>query len=151
MEKTVILLRVKDDKNQTKGFLSVLDKFDSPNLLLATLELPWRDNQSQLSCIPPGEYICKAHDSPSFGNFKDSDRGAYLILNVPNRSLCLFHPANYVTQLRGCVAVGLSFADLNNDGVFDLVSSRKAMKKFKDACGQEFKLIIKNAWTQPTT
>ena len=34
---------------------------------LYTTELPWRDNATQVSCIPKGVYRCEAINSPRFG------------------------------------------------------------------------------------
>jgi hypothetical protein len=48
---------------------------------------------------------------------------------VPGRSNILIHPANYVSQLRGCIAIGLDGADINGDGLIDVTSSKKAVKK----------------------
>lgn len=70
-----------------------------------TVELPWRDNRSQRSCIPPGAYRCALVKSPKFGR-------VYGVQNVPGRSNVLIHSANlagdvemgYTTQLHGCIA-----------------------------------------------
>lgn len=75
-----------------------------PNVCRTT-ELPWRDNRSQRSCIPPGTYRCAIVQSPRFGR-------VYGVQNVPGRSAVLIHPANfagdvdmgYDTQLHGCIA-----------------------------------------------
>lgn len=70
-----------------------------------TLELPWRDNLRQRSCIPPGRYRCALVRSPRFGT-------VYGVQDVPGRSHVLLHAANlagdvdagWVTQLHGCIA-----------------------------------------------
>lgn len=70
-----------------------------------TLELPWRDNMPQRSCIPPAVYRCAIVKSPRFGR-------VYGVMNVPGRSAVLIHPANFAgdvdkgwtTQLHGCIA-----------------------------------------------
>ncbi|PRZ19584.1 DUF5675 family protein [Flavobacterium granuli] len=63
-----------------------------------TIELPWKDNLSQVSCIPEGEYFLEKRYSSRFGWHLE-------VLNVPNRSLILFHPANNaLKELRGCIA-----------------------------------------------
>lgn len=62
-----------------------------------SLELPWLDNQSGVSCIPEGEYeLLKRH----------SDKhGWHLHLQgTGKRKLILIHEANYISQLRGCIA-----------------------------------------------
>lgn len=65
-----------------------------------TLELPWRENAHGVSCIPPGTYPVTLKFSPKF------QRMMPLILDVPGRTSILIHPANSVTELEGCVAIG---------------------------------------------
>mgnify|MGYP001069855478 CR=1 FL=1 len=55
---------------------------------------------------------------------------------MPNRSECKFHSANYVSQLNGCVAPGLYFKDIDNDGLLDVAASYQALMKFHDAMGR---------------
>lgn len=70
-----------------------------------TVELPWRDNRPQRSCIPPGTYRCAIVNSPKFGR-------VYGVANVPGRSHILIHAANlggdvdkgWATHLQGCIA-----------------------------------------------
>lgn len=70
-----------------------------------SLELPWRDNRRQVSCIPTGRYRCEMRSSPKFGR-------VYCLLNVPGRSNILIHSANLAgdvrlrwdAQLQGCIA-----------------------------------------------
>lgn len=64
-----------------------------------TLELPWHDNAEDISCIPGGLYLCKRIVSPHFGD-------VFEIQNVPGRSHILLHKANFLSDLKGCVAVG---------------------------------------------
>lgn len=81
----------------------------------ATGELPDRANQRGISCINPGVYLCKWAESPTKG-------WCYHIQDVPGRSNCLIHAANWmgdnqkgwVSQLRGCIAPGLSIGELMN-------------------------------------
>lgn len=63
-----------------------------------TLELPWVGNQKQLSCIPEGQYVLKRRYSERFKEHLE-------VLDVPNRTLILFHPANNAQrELQGCIA-----------------------------------------------
>ena len=70
-----------------------------------TVELPWRDNARQRSCIPPGAYTCALVQSPRFGR-------VYGVQAVPGRSHVLIHAANlggdveqgWATHLHGCIA-----------------------------------------------
>lgn len=63
-----------------------------------TLELPWVGNQKQLSCIPEGRYTLKKRYSERFKEHLE-------VMDVVNRSLILFHPANNAQrELKGCIA-----------------------------------------------
>lgn len=65
-----------------------------------TLELPWKDNKTGISCIPTGTYKVVKRHSPKY---KDHLH----VLDVPGRSWILFHPANRTSELRGCIAPGV--------------------------------------------
>jgi hypothetical protein len=81
-----------------------------------TLELPWRDNQRMVSCIPPGEYPCVWGLSPRLKRF------TYRVQGVPGRDGVLIHSANFagdhtqgwIAQLNGCIALGKRQGVLKN-------------------------------------
>lgn len=63
-----------------------------------TIELPWLNNQRQISCIPEGRYELKRRYSTRFKEHIE-------VCNVPGRSRILLHPANdALKELRGCIA-----------------------------------------------
>lgn len=63
-----------------------------------SIELPWRNNQQQVSCIPEGSYPILKRYSKRFGWHLH-------LQNVPGRSMILIHPANNaIKELRGCIA-----------------------------------------------
>ena len=103
--------------------------------LCKILELPWKNNERRVSCIPEGEYRVIAHKSRKFGH-------CFWVRDVPGRSEILIHPANYTRQLLGCLAPGLDFGDIDGDGVIDVKSSRKAMDKLLTTLPREFTLQI---------
>lgn len=112
----VILNRFNQSKYQTLGELL----FDG-KVLCKTLELPYMSNQRGKSCIPTGEYTVVRRVSPKYGEH-------FHLVDVPGRQWILIHPANYVSQLLGCIAVGKSHRDINGDGRKDLTSSVDTMK-----------------------
>lgn len=65
-----------------------------------TLELPWRDNQQNISCIPEGRYDIRLTYSQKFC------RVLPLVMDVPNRSGIRVHAANRPEEITGCIAVG---------------------------------------------
>lgn len=135
----VLLERFESGDQGTFGRLSVGD------LVLFTLELPWRENQSDHSCIPEGEYQCMWTMSAHF------HRGMYLVSEVPDRAGIRIHSANlagdrdlgYRAQLNGCIALGESLGSL--DGQKALLSSAPAVRQFVKLLGQKpFTLEIRN-------
>ena len=79
--------------NGTNGQLKCEGK-----LICNTIELPWKNNETKVSCIPEGEYFLSKRYSPKFQWHLE-------VLDVQNRSLILFHPANNALQeLHGCIA-----------------------------------------------
>ena len=115
--------------------------------VMHTLELPWRDNKQQRSCIPVGSYKCAIVKSPKFGR-------VYGVLNVPGRSNVLIHSANFAgdvekgwtSQLHGCIAPAMRVGQMrNNAGAMQSAGlvSRTALNRLMEwADGQPFELEI---------
>lgn len=88
-----------------------------------TLERPNLNNQkdnpatpeNESSCISEGEYLCKRYSSEKFPD-------TWEVTNVPNRSKILFHPANKINELLGCIAPCRQVIDMNPRGVKDVNS-----------------------------
>lgn len=70
-----------------------------------TLELPWKNNQRTISCIPEGKYLAR------LGTFKPDIE----LLGVPDRSAIEIHRANLASELRGCIAVGKELGMLRGE------------------------------------
>ena len=102
-----------------------------------TLELPWLDNASRISCIPVGEYECEKRAATAAIPYEH-----ILIKDVKDRAGICIHKANYYTQLRGCIAVGDGLVDLNNDGEFDVKNSSKTFEKLMELLPETFTIII---------
>lgn len=67
-------------------------------LICYTIELPWRDNASRVSCIPEGNYFIVKRYSAKY-------RWHMEVAGVPNRQFILIHPANdALRELQGCIA-----------------------------------------------
>jgi Family of unknown function (DUF5675) len=68
------------------------------SLVTYTIELPWKNNQARVSCIPEGRYELIKRFSPKFGRHLQ-------IMNVCAREYILIHPANEaLRELKGCIA-----------------------------------------------
>ena len=121
--------------HQCLGILTIFDDNNFPKWGCRTVELPDLDNQKYISCIPEGEYWCIARNSPKYGDH-------FHILDVPNRGYILIHNANYVEEVRGCVAVGLHHTDINGDGYRDVNRSKQTLKDLNRELPDRFKLKI---------
>lgn len=128
------LKRIQDDDKQTLGELIVRDG-DEVKFECKTLELPDKDNQKRISCIPKGEYEVVKRWSEKYGNH-------FHVLNVPNRSYILIHHGNYNRHTKGCILVGYAHLDINADGYRDVTSSRKTMEVLNSILPERFTLDI---------
>lgn len=81
-----------------------------------TMELPWKDNQKDISCIPVGTYPVELFHSIKFGK-------CFKIQGVPGRDAILIHKGNYNRDTHGCILPGKDFADLDKDGNQDITAS----------------------------
>ena len=134
--KVVRIIRDWQDKTQTLGRCTIYDEEGKPIFSCMSLERGWRDNESRVSCVPLGNYIAVLEYSDKF------DTDLWELKNVPNRSECKFHSANYWYQLNGCIALGRSLADINKDGYNDVTSSRNTMKSFHKALESETRIEV---------
>ena len=136
LETGINLLIIRDTftENSTIGKL-----FINGEEFCDTLELPWRDNQRSVSCIPAGEYKARIRLP------RESASRNYihlLVQDVPDRSYILFHRGNTAKDSRGCVLVGQSRKQDyvgNSRLAMDLL-----MKEIINLGGENIKLIIKN-------
>ena len=130
----VIIKRFIHENKQTLGDLFVRDG-EEEVFSCKTLELPWLDNQVRVSCMPEGKYTVKKRNSPKYDDH-------FHIQDVPGRTYILIHHGNYYTDILGCVLVGTSHTDINNDGLRDVTASRNTMKKLNEILPDEFELEV---------
>jgi len=100
-----------------------------------TIELPWKNNERRVSCVPEGKYFLRKRYTKKYQLHIE-------ILNVKGRSGILFHPANNaLTELNGCIApvTKISGAGLG-------LMSRKACAALKtlvyEALAQNEKVVL---------
>lgn len=134
--KNVYLLRTSTSDMGTEGVLI------TNGFMCKMIELPWRENQHNISCIPSGEYLVKIRKSPKYGKI-------YWVTNVPNRSFVLIHTGNYAgdeskryrSDSWGCLLIGQKFGWLNKQRV--VLNSRITLRRFMNHMNYEsFKLHI---------
>ena len=100
--------------------------------LCSTIELPWKNNEPKVSCIPEGDYELRKRWSRRFGNH-------FMLLDVPERSYILVHPANdAVRELKGCIAP-VSFLSGEGKGL----QSKAAFQKLSELIHPELLKVNK--------
>ena len=136
--RTALLTRQASEDQGTLG------SFYSWGFSCMTLELPWRDNQKNISCIPAGRYITKLIYSQKF-------KDVYWLREVEDRTGILIHAGTWAgdkekgfkTHSYGCILLGkYSGIYQNQKAVFyskPMVNALMAwMKK------EEFELEVRN-------
>ena len=132
MEK-INLIRKEFYTTCTRGHLLVRDT------VFYILELPWRDNLPNISCVPTGEYEVVYLPVSSSGKYKN----VYLLRNVPGRGGVLIHNGNIVDHTHGCLLIGLSLTTMA--GRLAIANSRTALFNFTNLLNQKnFTLQIAN-------
>lgn len=122
---------------ETKQTLGDLEVADSGNKIFncKTLELPWLNNQRNISCIPNGTYTVVKRMSEKYGTH-------FQILNVPDRSMILIHCGNYYSHTQGCILVGSNYQDINKDDMRDVIESKNTLIKLYALMPDKFELKI---------
>jgi len=106
-----------------------------------TLELPWNngDNHPDLSCILPGQYQAQLVMSPHFGFLVPR------LQNVPGRTLIEQHPANFPSDLLGCIGIGAGIDIL--EGQTAIINSDVAFHDYMTMInGLSFAIQINNSF-----
>lgn len=103
---------------------------------LFTLELPWKNNEISVSCVPEGEYPCILRQSPKYG-------WKYWLQNTAPRSFVLIHGGNLVRHTQGCILPGKRQGVLH--GEVAVLNSRAAVSELHAYFDNEpFDLVICN-------
>ena len=103
-----------------------------------TLELPWKSNSHNISCIPAGIYTVV--------KIKPTEKRPYFyfwVKDVPGRDGILMHRGNYTRDLRGCLLGGDSHKDLDGDDIVDVTNTTGTLKILTDLMPDSFKLHIR--------
>lgn len=139
MKATITVLREPGQDKQTTGRLDAV-RNGTEHMNFLCLERPWLNNQKGVSCIPigiyPWEKVLASRHIPY---------PHIAIQNVPGRDGVCIHIGNYVTNVEGCIIIGLSFVDINKDGLQDLTDSTVAFHKLMEFLPDSGTIEIKNA------
>lgn len=126
------------------GKACTMGRLHLANELIDTLERPWvgtpntPGGRKGVSCVPPGLYKLFRHDSeahPRTWALVNPNLDVYhWDVDVPiakrglARTLVLLHAANWVSELRGCIAVGMQRGQCMIPGG----ASRPAMQRIQE-------------------
>jgi len=133
--------RITEGDKQTEGVLTVYQNCgegqegEEKVFQCYTLELPWKNNEKRVSCIPKNTYNVEKRYSTKYKNH-------FHVLDVPNRSYILIHNGNYNYHTLGCILVGKTLTDINGDGLRDVTSSKSTMNYLNKILPPYFKLTI---------
>ena len=130
-EVLVFINRIAKEDKQTLGELTI----DGSEEKFYTMELPWKDNQKRISCIPEGKYQVIRRWSEKYGNH-------FHVLDVPNRSYILIHYGNYKHNTLGCILPGSAHIDIDGDGYKDVTASKSTMGKLYNLLPERFYMEI---------
>lgn len=107
--------------------------------LCVSVELPWKDNQHFISCIPAGTYRCTKMVHIKHGTI-------WRVNGVPGRDDILLHQGNTIKDLLGCIAPGLGFGTLG--GLPAVISSDPTFTMLRGVLDAEFDLVIREAYIE---
>lgn len=119
------LTRLSDSGQETMGVLRIGDGGEHP--LIYTLEDTWKNNASQVSCIPPGTYTCVPH---GWKGEPVKFKQVWRLLNTGPRVAILIHAGNTHLDTHGCILVGFG------KGRNNITDSRKALDYLRRLLGQ---------------
>lgn len=97
---------------------------DNEKIGYFSLELPWKDNLPNESCVPSGTYKAVWSPSPKHGF-------VYELQGVPGRSDVQIHSGNFKEHSLGCILLGKTIDTAEGKkGVFKSKEALAEMEKF---------------------
>jgi hypothetical protein len=128
--------RVQIIREQTNDVQTLGSLVFRGDILCYTLELPWRNNERQISKIPKGVYKVVRRWSKKYQHH-------FHVTGVQGRDLILIHHGNFFKDTLGCILVGRELLDIDGDGHKDVTASLATMKLLLDVLPKEdFELEI---------
>lgn len=119
----------RSDRDETLGWLY------ADGRSFATLELPWRQNLPNVSCIPAGDYVTSFLPRSASGKY----RNVFHVTSVVGRAGILIHTGNVVAHTRGCILIGSKHGTLG--GRRSVLGSRLALVSFTSLIERESFLL----------
>ena len=111
--------------------------FTFPGFFAYSLELPWRDNKPNVSCIPKGTYKCVWEYSPKY------KRKMYGIYTAEGRKGLRIHSGNlggdvtkgYVSHINGCILLAYKVGYIGKQKA--VLVSRPAVRKLEQTMNKQ--------------
>jgi len=100
-----------------------------------TLELPWINNEPDISCIPVGLYDYYSRVSPKNGLVLE-------LADVYSRRYIQIHSGNYTRNTQGCILVGDGVKWIDSDDIPDITNSVNTLEKLLKRAGTAGKIKI---------
>lgn len=116
---TITLQRVAQTDKLTQGVF-IMDGV----AFAVTLELPWRNNAQDISCIPAGTYEAFYRLSPQRGYH------VWQLIDVPGRTYVQIHKGTTTAHTKGCIIVAEQFEEYN--GRFAVFRSSKGFNELME-------------------
>lgn len=117
----LLLTRLYMNDKQTLGRLSVINNQGIEIFVCKTLELPFKNNQKRISCVPVGKYELIKRTSIKY-------RLHFHLWDVPGRYKILIHQGNFHHEIWGCILVGMRYKDIDGDKNLDLMNSAATLE-----------------------
>jgi hypothetical protein len=141
-----------EDKDTSANLLIIRDTFTAKSIIgklycngefmAHTLELPWKNNQKSVSCIPEGRYKCRVRLARESAT---RDYVHLLVQDVKDRSYILFHYGNFPSDTRGCILTGTHRAQTPDKILESRIAHPYLMNYILgNQLGERIELVIKN-------
>src|SRR5690242_19613995 len=115
------LIRLEQNEHATFGLLQDAER----NKICVTLELPWKENAHDVSCIPAGSYTAHRRFSPKH------KMEVFELEGVPHRANIEMHVGNFAHDSLGCILLGDRYGRLGEER--GILESRVAFGRFMAA------------------
>lgn len=126
------LLLHRNDQNDLRTLGSISTE-DGTIYAPATLELPWENNEHNVSCIPAGSYSCEYTNHPKHG-------WVFQVMDVPDRDEILLHVGNFPRNTEGCILLGQNVA-VTGDSIEHSSAAFKVFMKMLEGV-EQFTLVV---------
>lgn len=126
--------------------LGELRVYDNDNVMIKTfftVEPPWKQNRTDISCIYNGRFRLVKRWSEQYGNH-------FHIVDTYGRTVVLIHVGNYRKNTKGCILPGKGFVDIDKDGHLDTTSSGDTMKELNKLMPFESEILITSEFSLTT-